>query len=102
MIRLYVAFAATGLLFTAAVCGPADASRTTDQQQADGTPAAAPTSTPPTAAVQTSTAPTAPVPSTPTAASATLPGLTGSLTYDTASEDVTVQFPGATEIERHA
>src|SRR2546423_15450294 len=90
MIRLYVALAAMSLLLIAAVCGPADASHSGHEHEL-GSEGSATLASTPTAAL--STAPSAGV---------TLTGLSGRLTYETASEDVTVQFPGETEIERHA
>src|SRR5438105_10302349 len=88
--RVYLVVAAVSVLLIASVCGPADASRTVNQQQADASPTPALTRS------------SAALPSTPTTASATLTGLSGRLTYETASEDVTVQFPDGIVIERHA
>src|SRR5436309_16009561 len=91
MIRLYVEVAAMSLPLIAAVCGPADASHSGHEHELGSEGSATLASTP--------TAALSPAPS---AAGVTLPGLSGRLTYETASEDVTVQFPDATEIERHA
>src|SRR5947207_383301 len=88
MIRLYVALAAMSLPLIAAVCGPADASHSGHEHEPGSEGSATLAST--TAAL--SSAPSAGV---------TLTGLSGRLTYETASEDVTVQFPNATVIERH-
>src|SRR5438105_2885736 len=89
MIRLYVALAAMSLLLIAAVCGPADASHSGHQHELGSEGSATLASTP---SAALSSAPSAGI---------TLTGLSGRLTYETASDDVTVQFPGATEIERH-
>src|SRR5438105_7713329 len=90
MIRLYVGVAAMSLPLIAAVCGPADASHSGHEHELGSEGSA------------TLASPTAASSSAPSAAGVTLPGLSGRLTYETASEDVTVQLPGATEIERHA